>query len=329
MGLAFSTCLLKERDLAMAIGDRKQSECEVKIHERIPKEVSLVPLRVDITNLPTTSVPPVSLHRPPHYSTATTGSSVSVVKGANTREQDVKGVPSVVVTDTCSLCFCKHDAAKLSTIHIAKSLVGICSSSYQSRYSSKMSSKVLASSRIFSLSLTSAISRTSRNPIPTLRAQSLSSRTCLYSTTSRTMAAQPTAASQVISETAKAEGGPQSGSASAQMQSQVGKQRNFEQAAQEVGQKMQADPGNVTSQDAAYLKSREARARGQAQPPSDSISADAQRLAAANEGETKLSANDGHADPATQSAVDRRENLQQAAEQVAPKMVRESQFHGL
>ncbi|KAK3050061.1 hypothetical protein LTR09_008716 [Extremus antarcticus] len=134
------------------------------------------------------------------------------------------------------------------------------------------------------------------------------------------MAAQPTAASQVISETAKAEGGPQSGSASAQMQSQVGKQRNFEQAAQEVGQKMQADPGNVTSQDAAYLKSREARARGQAQPPSDSISADAQRLAAANEGETKLSANDGHADPATQSAVDRRENLQQAAEQVAPKM---------
>jgi hypothetical protein len=48
------------------------------------------------------------------------------------------------------------------------------------------------------------------------------------------MAAQPTPASQVISETAKAEGGPEKGSMSAQMQSQVGKQRNYEQAAQEV-----------------------------------------------------------------------------------------------
>lgn len=44
------------------------------------------------------------------------------------------------------------------------------------------------------------------------------------------MAAQP--ASQVISETAKSEGGPEKGSTSAQMQSQVGKTRNFEQAAQ-------------------------------------------------------------------------------------------------
>lgn len=185
-----------------------------------------------------------------------------------------------------------------------------------------MFSSFLASPRIFSSSLTSAISRTLRHPLPTLRAHFLSPRTCPYSTTTSSMAAQPTAASQVISETAKAEGGPQSGAASAQMQSQVGKQRNFEQAAQEVGQKMQADPGSVTSQDAAYLKSREARATGQAQPPSDSISADAQRLAAVNEGDTKQSSNAGHADPTSQSAVDRTENLQQAAEQVVPKMVR-------
>ena len=90
------------------------------------------------------------------------------------------------------------------------------------------------------------------------------------------MAAQPTTASEVISETAKAEGGPYKGSAAAEMQSEVGKTRNFEQAAQEVGAKMQMDPASVTSevgvgllltddhtellQDAAYLKSREARA---------------------------------------------------------------------
>lgn len=60
--------------------------------------------------------------------------------------------------------------------------------------------------------------------------------------------AQPTPASQAISETARQEGGPAKGSESAQMQSQVGKTRNFEQAAQEVGGKMQRQPESVTSE---------------------------------------------------------------------------------
>lgn len=63
------------------------------------------------------------------------------------------------------------------------------------------------------------------------------------------MAAQPkSSAGEVISETARAEGGPQKGSTSAQMQSQVGKTQNFEQAAQEVGGKMQNDPASVTTE---------------------------------------------------------------------------------
>ena len=62
------------------------------------------------------------------------------------------------------------------------------------------------------------------------------------------MADQPTEASKVISETAKAEGGPEKGSTSAQMQSQVGKTRNFEQAAQEVAGKMEEAPETVTSE---------------------------------------------------------------------------------
>jgi len=55
-------------------------------------------------------------------------------------------------------------------------------------------------------------------------------------------------ASQVISETAKQEGGPQKGSTSAQMQSEVGKQRNLEQAAAEVESKIQNAPGSVTGE---------------------------------------------------------------------------------
>ena len=72
-------------------------------------------------------------------------------------------------------------------------------------------------------------------------------------------------------------------------------------------------------QDAAYLKSREARATGQAQPPPESVSAAAQRLAAVNEGATKPPTK-GDADPSTQSAVDRVENFEQVGQDVAAKM---------
>lgn len=47
-------------------------------------------------------------------------------------------------------------------------------------------------------------------------------------------------ASQVISETAKAEGGPQKGSTSAQMQSEVARQRNAEQTNNVVGSEAQS-----------------------------------------------------------------------------------------
>lgn len=73
------------------------------------------------------------------------------------------------------------------------------------------------------------------------------------------------------------------------------------------------------SQDAAYLKSREARATGQGQPPADSISAEAQRLASVNEGNTRVK-NASNMNPAEQSAADRIENFEAAAEQVAPKL---------
>lgn len=58
---------------------------------------------------------------------------------------------------------------------------------------------------------------------------------------------------------------------------------------------------------------------GQAQPPKDSISAEVQRLAAANEDATKApdSVED---DPAVQSTVDRMDNFQQVKDEVVSKM---------
>ena len=73
-------------------------------------------------------------------------------------------------------------------------------------------------------------------------------------------------------------------------------------------------------QDAAYLKSREARAIGQGQPPADSIASDAERLASRNEGATKSSAPAGPSDPISQSAADRAANFEKEAENIVTKM---------
>ncbi|KAI7577834.1 hypothetical protein KC316_g10133 [Hortaea werneckii] len=134
--------------------------------------------------------------------------------------------------------------------------------------------------------------------------------------------AQPTPTSQIISETAKQEGGPEKGSAAAQTQSEVGKTRNFEQAAQEIIRKMQQTPEAVTKEDAAYLKSREARAIGTNNPPAGSVSADAEHLAAENLGATKDSSNAGAGgvNPAHQSAQTKIHNYEQAASEVGSKM---------
>lgn len=94
-----------------------------------------------------------------------------------------------------------------------------------------------------------------RLPVARLSTISITSRASIqpltrfnHFTTSTSKMAQNTPTSNIISETAKQEGGPTHGSTSAQMQSEVGKTRNFEQAAQEVGSKMQSAPETVTSE---------------------------------------------------------------------------------
>lgn len=54
-------------------------------------------------------------------------------------------------------------------------------------------------------------------------------------------------------------------------------------------------------------------------PPADSISAEAERLASVNEGETKMPPK-AKLTAAEQSELDRLENFEQAAENIAPKM---------
>ncbi|KJX98630.1 hypothetical protein TI39_contig399g00002 [Zymoseptoria brevis] len=137
-------------------------------------------------------------------------------------------------------------------------------------------------------------------------------------TSSTNMASAQSTTGGVISETARAEGGPSKGSTAAEMQSQASRTQNFEQAVQEVGAKMQNDPASVSSEDAAYLKSREARVIGQGQPPADSISAEAQRLASATKEARKSSRQPS--DPTEQSANDRVSNFEAVADDVARKM---------
>jgi hypothetical protein len=83
---------------------------------------------------------------------------------------------------------------------------------------------------------------------------------------------------------------------------------------------MQQDPQSITADDANYLKSREARATGQAQPPKDSVSAEAQRLAAANErGTTPKTGQTGSLNSSEQSHLTKERNLEQAVNEVGSK----------
>lgn len=64
-------------------------------------------------------------------------------------------------------------------------------------------------------------------------------------------------------------------------------------------EKMQHDPAHVTARDANHLESKEARAAGIRHPAKDSISAEAKRMAAANEtGRDPVAAATKVADPA-------------------------------
>lgn len=71
---------------------------------------------------------------------------------------------------------------------------------------------------------------------------------------------------------------------SSDTQSAIDRKENFEDAAVDVGQKMKNDPQHVSKEEADLLHSREQRAFGQTEK--GGVAAQAQRLAAENEGKT-------------------------------------------
>ena len=120
------------------------------------------------------------------------------------------------------------------------------------------------------------------------------------------------AASKVISDTAKAEGGPSKGSASAQMQSEVAKARNAEQGP--------APTGNNTGKSAAgQMISEVAQAEGGTTKGSTSAKMQSE-LTKAQNATIGQGGTTGTADPGTQSQLDREANFQDAQDKVVPKM---------
>ncbi|KAL8782723.1 MAG: hypothetical protein Q9213_005147 [Squamulea squamosa] len=147
------------------------------------------------------------------------------------------------------------------------------------------------------------------------------------------MSAKPTEVGQVISDVARAEGGTTKGSQSAQMQSELSKQQNFNTAASNFDSKLDAAPESITKEDAQAVHRAESRLEGQ-QPPSGSISSQAQHQAAVNEGATGTTTsttstsgstrtNAAPVDPNVQSQLDRQANYEDVASKVGGKLVNE------
>ncbi|KAL8916232.1 MAG: hypothetical protein Q9208_008630 [Pyrenodesmia sp. 3 TL-2023] len=134
--------------------------------------------------------------------------------------------------------------------------------------------------------------------------------------------ANRTEAGQVISDIAKAEGGTTKGSQSAQMQSELTKQRNLDETANNIGSKLETAPGSISKEDAQAIHRAETRALGQ-QPQSGSLSSQAQHQAAVNEGATSTSQTAPPVDPTVQSQLDRQANFEDAASKVGGKLVNE------
>lgn len=104
------------------------------------------------------------------------------------------------------------------------------------------------------------------------------------------------------------------------MQSKVTKQRNAEDAAAQVGSKLETTPESITKEDASLLHSRESRAMGGQQPPKGSLASQAQSVAAANEGSDTVQTNAAPLTPGEQSQLDREANYVQQADKVASKL---------
>ncbi|KAL9056149.1 MAG: hypothetical protein Q9162_003110 [Coniocarpon cinnabarinum] len=125
---------------------------------------------------------------------------------------------------------------------------------------------------------------------------------------------QPTVDPKMVSETAKQEGGTTAGSASAQLQSQMTKERNAQQVDEQLQSKM--EHGAVPTQEEAKLaESREHRATGR-EPEPGSLASQAQSAAdkhanmhdVADKVESKLHSDPSSITPGEASTLESREH---------------------
>ncbi|KAK7540568.1 uncharacterized protein J3D65DRAFT_665332 [Phyllosticta citribraziliensis] len=110
---------------------------------------------------------------------------------------------------------------------------------------------------------------------------------------------------------------PPSGSVAAQVQAMADKVENFHKIADEIEEKLRVSPSSVTKEDAQHVLSKEHKVLGH-YPPKDSISAAAQRVAAANEREAKKSDAD-EKDEGAQNDGAKSTTASDATENVAPR----------
>ena len=105
------------------------------------------------------------------------------------------------------------------------------------------------------------------------------------------------------------------------VQSQMDRQANFEDAANKVGSKLVNEPGNVTKEEADLLHSREQKAFGVTEK--GGLASQAQHQVAENEGATTTRSAAAPLDPNVQSMSDRQANYEDAASKVGNKLVNE------
>ncbi|KAI4102641.1 MAG: hypothetical protein L6R37_004297 [Teloschistes peruensis] len=141
------------------------------------------------------------------------------------------------------------------------------------------------------------------------------------------MAGNQSEAGRIISEAAQAEGapgGPAKGSQSAQMQSELTRQRNFqrnfEKIAANVASKLVDAPDSITKEDAQAIHRAETRTSGGQRPQSGNLSSQVQHQASVNQGATSTSNTSASLDSTTQSQLDRQANFEDVAAKVGDKL---------
>lgn len=110
-------------------------------------------------------------------------------------------------------------------------------------------------------------------------------------------------------------------SADPTVRSQMDRQANFEDAANQISNKLAKEPGNLTKEEGDLMHRREQRAFGTTEK--GGLASQVQHQVAENEGATTRRSSAPTLDPNTQSQADRQANYEDAAAKVGGKLADE------